>query len=40
MIVWVAVGFAPMMGGLELASRIRKHKAPGNELRRGVEYRI
>jgi len=40
MIVWVAVGFAPMLGGLELASRIRKHKAPGNELRRGVEYRI
>ena len=43
MIVWVAVGFAPMMGGLELVSRIRKHKvklAPGHELKGGVEYRI
>ncbi len=26
MIVWVAVGFAPMLGGLELVSRTRKHK--------------
>lgn len=26
MIVWVALGFAPMLGGLELASRMRKYK--------------
>ena len=43
MTVWIVVGFAPMLGGLELVSRIRKHKvklAPGHELRRKVEYRI
>ena len=43
MFVWVAVGFAPMLGGLELVSRTRKHKvklAPGHEIRRRVEYRI
>ena len=26
MVVWVALGFAPMLGGLELVSRTRKHK--------------
>ena len=43
MTVWIVVGFAPMLGGLELVSRIRKYKvklAPGHELRRKVEYRI
>ena len=43
MTVWIVVGFARMLGGLELVSRIRKHKvklAPGHELRRKVEYRI
>ena len=43
MFVWVAVGLSPMLGGLELVSRTRKHKvklAPGHEIRRRVEYRI
>jgi hypothetical protein len=42
MIVWVAVGFAPTLGGLELVSRTRKHrvKLASGRLRSGVEYRI
>jgi len=43
MTVCIVVGFAPMLGGLELVSRIRKHKVkldPGHELKGGVEYRI